>query len=290
MSTYSRGYDAARIGVLGLLATAAFVGLFLYMTNRGLSMRRPDLFVHMATATGLQKGDPIVYRGVQVGDVKRLTFTEEGSVLVRVQLTEVLPLTTDAHAQLVPVDLFGRQSLVLREGTRYAPRLEPSDTIVGKAPESMSNKVAELGERAERMMSDSMVMLLQQTLAGSAWAMEQVAVLSMTVNRLVSAQQANVSALTGEFAAVARNLNAVTAPAELEQTRGNLTRVTARLDSATTTLASLMEGLQAGEGSAGKLLRDDKLYDRTEALLAGLEELVRDVKTNPKRYINVKVF
>ena len=154
----------------------------------------------------------------------------------------------------------------------------------------MSNKVAALGERAERMLSDSMVMLLQQTLTGSAMAMEQVAALSVTVNRLVSAQQANVTALTGEFASVARNLNAVTAPAELEQTRGNLTRVTARLDSATVTLASLMDGLQAGEGSAGKLLRDDKLYDRTEALLAGLEELVRDVKTNPKRYINVKVF
>jgi choline monooxygenase len=32
------------------------------------------------------------------------------------------------------------------------------------------------------------------------------------------------------------------------------------------------------------------VYDRTELLLASLEELVRDVKTNPKRYINVKVF
>lgn len=290
MSTYSRGYDAARIGILGLLATAAFIGLFLYMTNRGLSMRRPDLFVHFATATGLQKGDPVQYRGVQVGDVKRLLFTKEGAVLVRVKLTEPLPLTTDAHAELVAIDLFGRQSLVLQEGTRFAPRLEPSDTILGEAPVTMSNKVAELGERAERMLSDSMVMLLQQTLAGSAQAMQQVAALSVTVNRLVGAQQANVTALTGEFAAVARNLNAVTAPAELEQTRGNLTRVTARLDSATVTFASLMAGLEAGEGSAGKLLRDDKLYDRTEALLAGLEELVRDVKANPKRYINVKVF
>lgn len=290
MTTYSRGYDAARIGVLGLLATAAFVGLFLYMTNRGLSMRRPDLFVHFATATGLQKGDPVRYRGVQVGTVKRLTFTKEGSVLVHAQLTEVLPLTTDAHALLVAVDLFGRQALVLQQGTRYAPRLEPSDTIDGETAATMSNKVAAIGDRAERMLSDSMVTLLQQTLAGSALAMQQVAALSVTVNRLVGAQHANVTALTGEFAAVARNLNAVTAPAELEQTRTHLVRATARLDSATVTFASLMEGLEAGEGSAGKLLRDDKLYDRTEALLAGLEELVRDVKSNPKRYINVKVF
>ena len=290
MSTYSRGFDAVRIGILGLLATAAVVGLFLYMTNRGLSMRRADVFVHFVTATGLRKGDPVLYRGVQVGEVKRLLFTDDGTVLVRAKLTEPLPLTTDAHAELVAVDLFGRQSLVLQDGSRFAPKLQPSDTIAGEAPVSVSNKVAELGERAERVLSDSMVMLLQQTLAGSALAMEQVAALSVTVNRLVSAQQTNVTALTGEFAAVARNLNAITAPAGIEQARGNLVQATARLDSTTVTLASLMNGLSKGEGSAGKLLRDDKLYVRTEALVAGLEELVRDVKTNPKRYINVKVF
>lgn len=290
MSTYSRGYDAVRIGILGTLATAAFIGLFLYVTNRGLAMKRYDIFVRVSTATGLRKGDPVVYRGVQVGEVKRLIFTREGSVLVRTKLMEPVPLTTDAHAELVPVDLFGRQSLVLQDGTPFAPRLEPRDTITGVAPVTVTTKMADLGARAERMLSDSMVSLLQQTLLGSAAATREVARLSASMNKLVAAQHVNVSTLTAEAAGIARNLNQVTNPEGVTQMRGNIERASARLDSATVLFAALLEGVERGEGSAGKLLRDEALYDRTKSLLGSLEELVRDVKANPKRYINVKVF
>lgn len=290
MSSYSRGYDLTRIGIIGMAACAAFIGLFLYMTNRGLSLTRYDVFVRMSTAAGLKKSDPVVYRGVGVGEVKDLDFLQDGSVLVRIKLLEPVPLTTDARAELVPLDLFGRQSLKFVDGSRFAPKLEASDTIMGSSPPNIGVKMADLGARAERMLSDSMVVLFHQTLAGSAAATQQIAVLGASVDRLVNAQRTNVTTLTAELAGVAHNINTATAPAELVKARGNLTNATARLDSATIVLASLMVGLEKGEGSAGKLLRDDKLYDRTESLLSGLEELVRDVKANPKRYINVKVF
>lgn len=290
MSTYSRGYDAARIAVLGLAAIAAFTGLFLYVTNRGLSMSRADIFVRMPAASGLRKGDPVYFRGVSVGEVKDIDFTKLGDVLILAKLTERVPLTTDGHAELVAVDLFGRQSLVLKDGTRFSPALESRDTIIGVQPTSMTGKIADLGARAERMLSDSMVMLLHETLAGSAAATKQIALLSSSMNRLVGAQHANVTTLTADAATVVRNLGVATAPAEIEATRGNLMRATARLDSTTVALAAMLAGIGQGEGSAGKLLRDDGLYDRTESLLASMEELVRDVKANPKRYINVKVF
>ncbi|HEY0303938.1 MAG TPA: MlaD family protein, partial [Longimicrobiales bacterium] len=127
MSTYSRGHDAARIAVIGLIATVLFAGLFLYVTNRGLSMRRYDVYVRINNAAGLKKGDPVVYRGVTVGEVKRLIFEAHEAVVVRAKLMEPLPLTTEAKAELLPLDLFGRQSLVLRDGGRYAPRLQSGD-------------------------------------------------------------------------------------------------------------------------------------------------------------------
>jgi phospholipid/cholesterol/gamma-HCH transport system substrate-binding protein len=279
-----------RIAVLGMIAIAAFGGLFLYVTNRSLSMSRLDVYVRMPVASGLRKGDPVLFRGVQVGEVKKIVFTEVGEVLVLAKLTEKVPLTTDGHAELVAVDLFGRQSLVLKDGTRFAPALESNDTIPGVQPPSMTAKLTDLGGRAERMLSDTMVLLLHETLAGSAAATRQVALLGTSLNRMIGAQHENVTALTTEAASVARNLNAVTAPAEIEATRGNLSRATARLDSATIMLASILGGVERGEGSAGKLLRDEALHDRAESLLTSLEELVRDVKANPKRYINVKVF
>jgi phospholipid/cholesterol/gamma-HCH transport system substrate-binding protein len=290
MSTYSRGYHAARIGILGIIATAVFFGLFLYVTNRGLAMRRSDIYVRMNNASGLKKGDPVVYRGVTVGEVRKLIFAESGDVLVRAKLLEPLPLTTEARAELVPVDLFGRQSLVLRDGDRFAPRLASSDTVEGLPPVTIATRMSDLGNRAERLLSDSMVALLEATLRGSKAATEQVAVLSASMDRLVRGQHANLTMLTENAANLARNLNKATSPADLSAVQNNLVHATARLDSVTVSLAALMNGMERGEGSAGKLLRDDAMYDRTTALLASLEELARDVKANPKRYINVKVF
>lgn len=290
MSTYSRGYDAARIAVIGLIATALFAALFLYMTNRGLSMRRYDVFVRMNNAAGLKKGDPVVYRGVTVGEVKRLIFEPREVVLVRAKLLEPLPLTTEAKAELLPLDLFGRQSLVLRDGDRYAPKLQAGDTLDGSAPATIGNRMNELGNRAERLFSDSMVALVHATLQGSHAATEQLASLGATVDRLVRAQHANMTALTEHAAGLARNLNAATAPEELKQVRGSVIQTTARLDSMTMVLAALVGSVHRGEGNAGKLLKDEAMYERTNALLASLEELARDVKANPKRYINVKVF
>jgi phospholipid/cholesterol/gamma-HCH transport system substrate-binding protein len=290
MSTYSRGYDLARIGAMGLLAIAAFVGLFLYVTNRGLAMTRTDLYVRMPVASGLSKGDPVLFRGVQVGEVKRISFTPEGQVLVLARLTESVPLTRAAHAELVPIDLFGRQSVVLEEGTHHAPSLASRDTVPGVQASSMTAQVAELGVRAETLLSDSMVALLRETLAGSAAATQQIAALGTSMNRLVGAQHDNLTALTAEAAAIGHNLEIATAPAELEATRGSLAHATARLDTATIMLTSVLGGIDRGEGSAGMLLRDEALYRRTESLLASLEELARDFKVNPRKYINLEIF
>lgn len=290
MSTYSRGYDAARVAVIGLIATAAFIGLFLYVTNRGLAMRRYEIYIRMSSAAGLKKSDPVVYRGVTVGEVTRLIFTSRDGVLVRTKLTERLPLTTEAEAELQALDLFGRQSLVLRDGDRHAPALEPRDTINGIPPVSISNRMTDLGNRAERLLSDSMVTLLHATLSGSHAATQQLVTLGATIDRLVRAQHANMTALTENAAGVARNLNAATDPAELGVMRSSMMTTAARLDTVTSALHSLVSGIDRGEGNAGKMLKDDAMYERTNALLASLEELARDVKANPKRYINVKVF
>ena len=290
MSTYSRGYDAARIAVIGLVATGLFIGLFLYVTNRGLSMRRYDVYVRMTNASGLKKGDPVVYRGVTVGEVKRLFFDARDVVVVRAKLMEPLPLTTEAKAELLSLDLFGRQSLVLRDGSRFAPQLEAGDTLEGVPPTTIGNRMTELGNRAERLLSDSMVALVHATLEGSQAATHQLASLGATVDRLVRAQQANMTMLTENAAGLARNLNTATVPEELGRVRSSVVQTTARLDSVTMVLAMLVNAVNRGEGNAGKLLKDEVMYERTNALLASLEELARDVKANPKRYINVKVF
>ena len=64
--------------------------------------------------------------------------------------------------------------------------------------------------------------------------------------------------------------------AELKETSGKLDAILAKVDS--------------GPGSAAKLLNDPGIYNDTRALLQQMESLLADIKKNPKRYINVRVF
>ena len=63
-----------------------------------------------------------------------------------------------------------------------------------------------------------------------------------------------------------------------------------RLRDAASETAELLENLNKGEGSAGKLMTDDSLYINLSATLDNLQALLADLKANPRKYINVSVF
>jgi phospholipid/cholesterol/gamma-HCH transport system substrate-binding protein len=63
-----------------------------------------------------------------------------------------------------------------------------------------------------------------------------------------------------------------------------------RLDSFLTNGDSVMRKINAGQGSLGLLVNDASIYRRTDSLLVELRALVTDIKTNPKKYVNVHIF
>jgi phospholipid/cholesterol/gamma-HCH transport system substrate-binding protein len=62
-----------------------------------------------------------------------------------------------------------------------------------------------------------------------------------------------------------------------------------RLNSMSDRLDKVMTGLQQGEGTAGQLLRDRQLYENMNGAVMELRQLVRDIRTDPRRYLNVRV-
>ena len=48
--------------------------------------------------------------------------------------------------------------------------------------------------------------------------------------------------------------------------------------------------IENGEGSVGKLLKDEQLYNNLEGASRQLEQLLQDLKLNPKRYVHFSLF
>src|SRR5690606_13039691 len=89
----------------------------------------------------------------------------------------------------------------------------------------------------------------------------------------------NLDATTQNFAAFSDSLAQV-----------NLNQMVNELETTIKNFKSLSEKLNNGEGTLGKLLNDDSLYDNLDFATKQLEELLQDVKLNPTRYINISVF
>jgi phospholipid/cholesterol/gamma-HCH transport system substrate-binding protein len=51
-----------------------------------------------------------------------------------------------------------------------------------------------------------------------------------------------------------------------------------------------MAGLERGEGTAGKLLRDSLLYNDLRGLVGQVDSVLVDLKANPRKYINLSIF
>jgi phospholipid/cholesterol/gamma-HCH transport system substrate-binding protein len=62
-----------------------------------------------------------------------------------------------------------------------------------------------------------------------------------------------------------------------------------RLNSMSDRLDKVMTGLEQGQGTAGQLLRDRQLYENMNAAVGELRGLLRDVRADPRKYLNVRV-
>ena len=52
-------------------------------------------------------------------------------------------------------------------------------------------------------------------------------------------------------------------------------------------LSAMTDRLEAGEGTAGKLLRDPALFNNADQMLIETRQLVKSIRENPKKYLTI---
>ncbi len=55
-------------------------------------------------------------------------------------------------------------------------------------------------------------------------------------------------------------------------------------------MQEILRRIQRGEGTLGRLSEDDALYESLETALDEIAQLARDIRENPNRYINLRIF
>lgn len=100
-----------------------------------------------------------------------------------------------------------------------------------------------------------------------------------TLSKSLNATTANLDAITGRINRGEGTAGKLVTDPELFN----------RLNSVSDRLDKVVGSLQAGEGTAGQLLRDKQLYENMNGAVAEMRGLVKDIRADPKKYLNVRV-
>lgn len=201
-----------------------------------------------------------VLPGFALPDFGRLTAAADEIASNITTLTQRVEIAfTDETA----ANIAGAIDNIQRVSQHLASLVEQQGTAVQTVTEEVARTAAEVGAAATAA---------RITFAEAARLMESGVLDSIVSDAGVAV--ANLRAVSGE----------------LEGTNRSARAALARADTAMASVARLAERIEEGEGSLGRLLRDDAAALRTEAALAELVLLLQDIRENPRRYVRLSIF
>jgi phospholipid/cholesterol/gamma-HCH transport system substrate-binding protein len=286
------------VGVLVIAGLAAFTVAMFWLTGRSISSHGvPARFV-FTDVMGLKEGDPVRVSGVTKGRVLRVRLDRVGRVIVALQLEPEVAPHTDAIAAVASADFLGAKFVDYNPGVK--PEMWPGDRpLPGSVQADISSIAAKTAANADRLLENLNHVLngdqlgndLHNTLVVTQRGMK--ALTDLTNGPL--AQHTNqtlqaVGAVLTKIDSILGTRDAATSGRRLDSLTANITQLSGNLSLATGSLTTLLNKIEKGEGSLGRMATDTMLYKNLTSTLAALSSLLTDLKERPGRYLTVKVF
>jgi len=296
--------DEVLVGIFLTVAVAIALLGTLWLVRGGLSSGYP-LYARFAWGQNLKPGQPVLLAGVNVGAVADVTLRDDGFLDVVLRVNDDVKVPKNSVASVKPVGIFGDAAIALTPKGPSPVSYSPGDTVpVGPADtdiQAIMNRVDSIGATVQTMtkainadlVASGGIKDMRRSLANAAQLTQSAARLSLQLNAIAAEQNRN---LTATMASLRRAVSAVDS-AKIDSTMKNfqtssatLTKIAANLDSTSRHANNIIAGLERGEGTAGKLLKDTLLYRDLRGLVTQADSVMADLKANPKKYINLRIF
>jgi len=286
--------------LVGLLVTAAIVVTVLgslWLARGGLSKGYP-LYAKFPWGAGLKQGQPILLVGVNVGYVDEVDLHQDGILVTTMRITKQYKVPVTSVANVIPNGIFGDMAVALTP-SKPDPRSFNSGDTVPIGPSTPG--IAELTSKADSISRsvNAVTTALENEMVAAGGIRDLRNAIGAT-NRLVTEFAGIAAEQSRQLSATMTSLRRATAaldPAKVDSTvtnlrtaSANLAEMSGQLKETTGKLDAIIAKVDSGNGSAAKLLNDPGAYNDVRMLLQRMDSLIADIKKNPKRYINVRVF
>ncbi|HEX6306587.1 MAG TPA: MlaD family protein [Longimicrobiales bacterium] len=287
-----RKRNLVALGLLTVIAGAIFFWGLFWMLGTPVFRSGMDVTLLLSNGGGLKRSDRVQLHGVQVGTVRSIELHPSGGVVAALRLDhENLALPTDTRA-VVSGDVFGAHTVDLIPGTSGIS-ISPGDTLQGAASPQLSQIATDLGSRVESVLINA-DRLLSPAAVADVHATASVLPASAQELRAAFAELRLASLALRRTAENVESAEAGTALRgaidEVERSALALTAAAGKMEQSLTSFASVMDKIDSGNGTLGRLVNDESVFDELNNTLREVRALATDIRERPTRYINVRVF
>jgi len=297
-----------KTGIVSLTIIALFIWGYNYLKGQNLfNAPSKTYFTEYSNVQGLNTASIVTVNGLEVGKVIAVSFNPDpakrGWLIVEFSVETDLEFSKNSIAKIYSASLMGGKSLALvpsyegetaKSGDFFKGETE-ADVIT-----SVSENLKPLFEKVENAMvsADSVLVGINEIMDAKTRADLKSSIaqlnatitnfnaISKSVNDMVATNKVkigntmtNAELMTSNFAKLSDSL-----------ANSNLSGTIKNLETTVNSLNGILANAESGKGTLGKLLKDEEMYNNLTSASKELDELLREMKLNPKRFVHFSLF
>ena len=289
-----------KVGVIILIGIIILAVSLYWLKDYELERRSQVVTVMFADVGTLEVGDKVTVSGVRAGKVSNLKLTEDG-VIVELLLSTDVVLRRDAVFAIKNLGLMGDRFISIKPG-KDSVLFDAGVTARGSYDTGLPEVMGLMGEMIVELRS--LVGSFKRSI-GSDSSLEKF---NNTVSNLESVSASLADYMTrnekkldrtaDNFHKASKSLDKMlsnnvdkvdSAVMRVDRMTMKMEDFVVQLDSLSVTFRQFAEQLENPDGTLQLLLEDRRLYDDLRRTADNIDDLIKDIRANPRKYINLKV-
>jgi phospholipid/cholesterol/gamma-HCH transport system substrate-binding protein len=289
-----------KTAILVLGSIALFVFGFSYLKGKDL-FSKDNVFYTEFNYNALAPSAPVTIKGNKVGKVEAITYDfETGKTRVSFSVDERFKFSKNSTIRLYELGIMGGNAITIipANDKEYAQKndflqSEVEHGLVTSLTKNFSGLSTGLDATLKKadtlllslnnLVEDDSEKGLKNAIAELNGTMKSFKNLSYSLNKMMTDDASKLNEMLSSFSKTAESFQKLGDTLD----KANLGETVAGLDKTLNNLNGVLSSIESGEGTIGKLMKDEKLYNNFEAAAKELEELLQDIKLHPKRYFRV---
>lgn len=298
----SREIKTAFLVIGGVLL---FVFGFSFLKGKSFFEKDKIIYTVYDEVEGLVEGAKVTINGLVIGKIMKIDFLPNTTrILITMSVRNELDFSPQSEAILYEAGLIGGKAIqidpvfdsksIVKSGDTLVSALKPGLTeLINKQIEPLQLKIENMLTSADSLfigvgniLNNDSQENLKSILKNLSLSTSKINDASISLVEILKKNQSNIDNTFENFAETSDNLKTITDSISQANLAVAINKFTNTIES----LDGIVATIESGNGTLGKLVKDETLYQNLSQASKELEDLLSDLKSHPKRYVHFSLF